>query len=75
MKPYEGLLEYCRRPQNRGIVKLHGGFLPRPYAAAYMKAENDEARAKCISDICTESKPYIPSWAELDMANAFQRDL
>lgn len=51
--PYRSLLEHAK--ENKDMVKLHAGFIPRTYARTLMK-EGEEATIKLAIE-----KNYIPS--------------
>lgn len=59
---YKPMLEFCK--QNSANIQLHGGFIPRPYAAAYMKAASDEERIALYRTL-SEEKAYLPDLVTL----------
>mmetsp|Transcript_11396 Transcript_11396/g.23307 ORF Transcript_11396/g.23307 Transcript_11396/m.23307 type:complete len:680 (+) Transcript_11396:257-2296(+) len=67
LDPYKPMLEYCKR--NSENVQLHGGFIPRPYAAAYMKAASDEEKIQLYQTL-SEEKSYLPDLATLHKVDA-----
>jgi len=38
LKPYRSILDYCQ--QQSSHIQMHGGFIPRPHASAFMKADD-----------------------------------
>ena len=60
---YKPMLEFCKR--NSANIQLHGGFIPRPYAASYMKAASDEERIALYQTL-SEEKAYLPDLGNLE---------
>ena len=54
---YRSMLEYCR--DHADTIQLHGGFIPRPCASAYMKASTDEEKMALYRSL-SEEKDYLP---------------
>lgn len=67
LDPYKSLLEYCKRHSDR--IQLHGGFIPRPYAAAFMKTATDEERMQLYRTL-SEEKGYLPDLTTLRAVDA-----
>ena len=59
---YKPMLEYCR--EHSESIQLHGGFIPRPCAAAFMKASTDEEKVALYQSL-SEGKDYLPNLATL----------
>lgn len=67
LDPYKPMLEYCR--SHSDDIQLHGGFIPRPYAAAFMKAGTDEEKIALYQTL-SEEKGYLPDLATLHRVDA-----
>ena len=70
LAPYEGFLRYCKggAPQDEAFhdgaaggrrIQLHGGFLPRPLAARWNKAQGAEEKASILEE-CYR-RDFLPS--------------
>ncbi|CAD7938965.1 unnamed protein product [Amoebophrya sp. A120] len=61
LDPYEKLFESWRRNADR--VKIVGGFIPRPLAAAFCPLEAAADRKAHVQELC--DKGYLPPWESL----------
>ena len=64
---YRHMMEHCR--QNAEGITLHGGFIPRPYASAYMKAGSVEEKIDLYKKLSCEMG-YLPDLASLQSVDA-----
>lgn len=64
---YKPMMEFCKQHNDR--IQLHGGFIPRPYAAAYMKASTNQEKISLFQQI-SEEKGYLPNLATLRIVDA-----
>ena len=64
---YKSMLEYCRH--HADTIQLHGGFIPRPCASAFMKASTDVEKMALYRSL-SEEKDYLPDLPTLKDVDA-----